>query len=418
MASLTTSKDGVRRILVTVDGRRRSIHLGRLEKRQAQTVLSYVARLETAKQVGGQIEGDITIWLSRIVDKLHAKLVRVGLTTEREAAELESFLTNYIAGRVDVKPATRKKYEATKKSLVQFFGSDKQLYDITPGCAEEWRLDMLKNGLQENTARKHIAVAKLFFGTAVKKQLITSNPFSGLKATILPNTERFHFITREDIEKVIKACPNAEWRLIVALSRYGGLRCPSETISLTWKDIDWEHGRIRVRSPKTEHHAGGESRVIPMFPELRPYLDAVWEEAQPGAKYVITQYRDKTQNLRSRLLDIIWAAGLKEWPKLFQNLRSTRETELAEEFPMHVVCKWIGNSQPVAAKHYLQLTDEHFERALQPNSSPVKKTARQTARAAFLLHPKTSYWEEKKPNSTGKRSHKKLCESKDGRGGT
>ncbi|MCK4341739.1 MAG: hypothetical protein KAY37_08460, partial [Phycisphaerae bacterium] len=30
---------------------------------------------------------------------------------------------------------------------------------------------------------------------------------------------------------------------------------------------------------------------------------------------------------------------------------------------MHVVCKWIGNSQAVAAKHYLQVTDEHFERA-------------------------------------------------------
>jgi hypothetical protein len=45
-------------------------------------------------------------------------------------------------------------------------------------------------------------------------------------------------------------------------------------------------------------------------------------------------------------------------------MRSTRETELAEQFPIHVVCKWIGNSQPVAAKHYLQLTDEHFERAL------------------------------------------------------
>ena len=29
----------------------------------------------------------------------------------------------------------------------------------------------------------------------------------------------------------------------------------------------------------------------------------------------------------------------------------------------HVVCKWIGNYEPVAAKHYLQLTDEHFEQA-------------------------------------------------------
>jgi hypothetical protein len=31
---------------------------------------------------------------------------------------------------------------------------------------------------------------------------------------------------------------------------------------------------------------------------------------------------------------------------------------------MHLVCEWIGNSQPVAMKHYLQITDDHFARAL------------------------------------------------------
>jgi len=35
----------------------------------------------------------------------------------------------------------------------------------------------------------------------------------------------------------------------------------------------------------------------------------------PKTEHVITQYRSANQNLRSRLLDIIWAAGLKEWPK-------------------------------------------------------------------------------------------------------
>jgi len=37
---------------------------------------------------------------------------------------------------------------------------------------------------------------------------------------------------------------------------------------------------------------------------------------------------------------------------------------LAAEFPMHVVCRLMGNSRPVAAKHYLQLTDEHFSKAV------------------------------------------------------
>jgi hypothetical protein len=68
-------------------------------------------------------------------------------------------------------------------------------------------------------------------------------------------------------------------------------------------------------------------------------------------------------------LDIIWAAALKEWPKLFQNTRPSRETELAEVFPMHVVCDWIGNSEAVAAKHYLRVTDERYTRALEAAES-------------------------------------------------
>ncbi|NOS99424.1 MAG: site-specific integrase [Phycisphaerales bacterium] len=159
------------------------------------------------------------------------------------------------------------------------------------------------------------------------------------------------------------ACPDAEWRLIVALSRYGGLRCPSEHFALRWCDVDWDRGRINVPSPKTAHHAGGDRRAVPLFPELLPYLRDVFERADEGAVHVITRYRDPAQNLRTQFIRIIRRAGLEPWPKLFQNMRSSRETELAERWPLHVVCAWIGNSQAVAAKHYLQVTDEHFERA-------------------------------------------------------
>ena len=76
-----------------------------------------------------------------------------------------------------------------------------------------------------------------------------------------------------------------------------------------------------------------------------------------------TRCRDTAVNLRTQLTRIIRRAGLTPWPKLWQNLRSTRQTELAEAFPMHVVCRWIGNSQPVAAKHSLQVTDEHYNQA-------------------------------------------------------
>ena len=56
-------------------------------------------------------------------------------------------------------------------------------------------------------------------------------------------------------------------------------------------------------------------------------------------------------------------AGLAPWPRLFQNLRSTRATELADEFPGHVVSSWLGHSEDIAKEHYRQVTDDHFARA-------------------------------------------------------
>lgn len=94
---------------------------------------------------------------------------------------------------------------------------------------------------------------------------------------------------------------------------------------------------------------------------------------------MIGQYRDATSaNLRTQLHRMIKRAGLVPRPKVFQNLRSSRETELAEDHRMHVVCRWIGNIQPVAMQHYLQVTDEHFARALQKNgTAPVAQKATQ-----------------------------------------
>ncbi len=182
----------------------------------------------------------------------------------------------------------------------------------------------------------------------------------------------------ESIE-VIDAAPDAEWRLIIALSRYGGLRCPSEHLGLTLDDVDWEHGREHIRSPKTARHTGHESRMIPLFPQLRPYLEAVFDAVKPGTKYFITRYRGPTTNLRTRMTRIVKQAGLQPWPRIFHNLRASRQTELEETFPTHVVCKWIGSSPQIARKHYLRTTDEHFDRAIQGGAKSGAEVAQNQA---------------------------------------
>ena len=44
-------------------------------------------------------------------------------------------------------------------------------------------------------------------------------------------------------------------------------------------------------------------------------------------------------------------------------MRASRETELAKEYPIHVVTAWLGNTPRIALKHYLQVTDADFDRA-------------------------------------------------------
>lgn len=179
------------------------------------------------------------------------------------------------------------------------------------------------------------------------------------------------------------ACPNLEWQALFALARHGGLRNPSETLLATWDDRDFERGRITVHSPKTKRYEGKDTRVIPIFPELRPILEALFNEREKelgrppsAADHIVKRYRVRGMNLRTQLERIIKRAGLEAWPKLWQNLRASRAMELAGEFPAHVAAAWLGHSTLVAQKHYWQVTDSDFSKAV---STPTGKPAAESA---------------------------------------
>ena len=163
--------------------------------------------------------------------------------------------------------------------------------------------------LAEATISKRVKTARQIFRQGVRWKMLAENPFADVKAGSQTNKARMYFVSREDAQKVLDACPDAQWKLLFALSRYGGLRCPSEHLMLKWADVDWEKNRILVHSPKTEHHDGGDCRFVPLFPELRPYLLEVFEQAEEGTEYVITRCRDSKTNLRTQMERIIKRAG-------------------------------------------------------------------------------------------------------------
>ena len=379
--------------------RRRTLYLGAeiRTRRAAEQWLRAVDDLVEARAAGTAPARAVSEWLSEIGDEARAKLESVGLVDARPRSTLGEFIDRYIADRGgDTKPATRIGYGRGRSHLVEFFGEGCLLVDITPADADRWRRwltsppsermprglggrgsEIRGRGLAENTARRSVGFAKQWLRAALRARIVQANPFAELAATAQANPSRMAYIDRATAARVLDACPDAEWRLLFALARFGGLRVPSEALGLRWSDIDWAGGRFTVRSPKTEHHEGKASRVVPLFPELLPHLREAYELAPPGSAYCLRMHlgerssvpNGSATNLRTQLGRIIARAQVKPWPKLWQNLRSTRETELADEFPAHVVVAWLGNSEAVARKHYLQVTDEHFAAAAGGESS-------------------------------------------------
>jgi len=132
--------------------------------------------------------------------------------------------------------------------------------------------------LEKNTVNDRCKKAKQFFNVANEYELIGKNPFAKLPGSVKANREKFYFVTCEETERLLDTAPDMEWRLLLALCRYGGLRSPSETMIIRWQNVNWQ---MVVFSPKTEHHEGRESRIVPIFPELRPYLEEAWDNAPP-----------------------------------------------------------------------------------------------------------------------------------------
>ena len=350
------------RVIAYVDKQKHCFPLGRVTKKAAERFSNNIDTLLYEKRCNVTLSREVTSWLADLDDAIYEMLAERGLVAPRQKADtLEPFIDRYIAGRTDVPERRIGKLRNAKTRLVQFFGHV-PLESITPGAADEYSRWLAKQ-VAPATAHKECQIAAQFFRHAYRKEVIPRNPFDGVAVGKAANEERRVFVRRDVVTKVLDKCPDWHWRLVVALARYGGLRCPSEIALLKWSDVHWDSERFTVTSPKTKRY-GKATRVVPIFPELRPYLDEAYFRENGDKTWVVPMLAGNAdKNLGTRFRKIVRRAGVDEWPKPFQNMRSSRQTELEQDFPTYVVCGWLGNTPTVAHKHYLTVTDEHFAAA-------------------------------------------------------
>ena len=374
MASINNRPNGHRWIQFTdAEGKRQTLRLGKTTKKNAEEVCRRVEHLLAAKIAGDTPDRQTLLWLESIRGKLRDRLVALDLAAAaRERRKLHDWIDEFKKRNPQWKPSSIENFDAAATCLREFFPADRYIDSIRPHEAEDFRKWLLVErfnrqtggkGHADDTVRRRCGRAKAIFKEAVKRKLAESNPFEDIVTTTRGNAGRQHFVEASVAIDCINAAPCIDWRTIIALCRFGGLRCPSEIINLTWSDVNLPEGFMILRQPKVEHHEGGGVRVCPIFVELRPYLEAAWDAAPERTTHVVNRYRDQMQNLRTTFEKIITRAGHRPWPRLFQNLRATRETELLGRFPAKDVTQWIGNSIAVAMDHYAMPTQATFKAA-------------------------------------------------------
>ena len=170
----------------------------------------------------------------------------------------------------------------------------------------------------------------------------------------MKNKENEYYVEMLDFYKILNCSESADLRLALLFYRIGGLRL-SEALLVRWDDVDFKKKRIKVHSPKTAK-AGKASRIIPLFKELAEAISAHEHKGEFLIKLDKKQVYYETQLALKK-------SGVKRYPRLIQNLRSSRAIEISREFGIVVENEWLGHTRDVALSHYLHTTQEDYDRA-------------------------------------------------------
>ena len=349
----------------------RTLSLGsKYTRKQAERIKAAVEEIADAIETGGKVGKATAGFIADMTEDLKARFISAGLLEESETVTLAELFKRFLESPSDRKESTERTYITVKKRFFSFFAPDMKPDELTKQDGEAWKKWLKSREYATASIAGCFQRVAAVFNWGIDRGLIESNPFKGIKRGSFENPHRLFYVPMDWYKKLLDACPCQTWRTILALCRIGGLRNPSETLGLTWQDVDFDKKQILVHSPKTEYIEGKENRILYMFPLLERELLRQSETYTVGnSPYVIDSYRDTAANMRTQFHRIIFRAGLPAWDRAFQNLRASASTDVEAEFGAAAESCWIGHSHRTALKHYLQISDAVLERAAHWNEA-------------------------------------------------
>lgn len=380
MASISNLKNGTKQIdYKPPHYPKQTMRLGRASDDQAREFKKRIDLLIAAKKLG-EVPDFVTLqWAKRIDRKFYKQLARVGLVRQREAYTVGELVKLVVdRKRSSVADSTLGKIAEDGESLISKVGAAMAIDDFKVQDANDFRMWLLTKGgryakgLAEATVSRRCRRCGEIFQVAVDERWIETNPFAAMGNWDETNEQRDRYITVEILNRLIAFSHRPQLNLMLALSRFGGLRGVAEFQSLEWEWMNWADNTLKVYAPKNRRHEHKRWRTIPVAPALREHLEKCWDI---GALKVFNEPLEH-QQISSQLETVCRRAGVAFWPKPFTNLRASCERDwLDAGHPIDAVTVWMGHSPSVALKHYNRYVKEQVARKaaglLQPDAGPI-----------------------------------------------
>lgn len=245
-------------------------------------------------------------------------------------------------------------YRAYRLSLTKLYDhlGNVNLRAISRQDLKQLHTSLLQQGLKKVSINIFIRHLKAAFTKAVEWEYIPKNPYAGIKQFRLEK-KLPRFLTKDEIVKLFAAIDEDEFRIMVELYLYTGLR-RSELLKLHWQDI--EHGFMYIRKTKTHLE-----RARPITDNIEKLLNRLREITTKGNVRLFKWRHERT-------ISKFFERAVKK-----SGIKKVRLHDLRHTFASHLVMsgeglktvqELLGHQQISTTLIYAHLSKDHLKSAL------------------------------------------------------
>jgi integrase len=205
-----------------------------------------------------------------------ARLVSIATGEELDSFTLETWIAEWLRRKArSSSEATLARYRGHSEAFLSWLGPErrkKPLESVTGLDARKWREELQDAGRAGKTVLAYMKDAGAIYRAAIAEGLISFNPFTSLEAIDTSDSQERKPFTPEEVAQLMEASPSAEWRGLVLVAAFTGLRL-GDASKLSWASVDLQAKRITLIPSKTKK----KKRLvrIPIHPDLLAFFESV-----------------------------------------------------------------------------------------------------------------------------------------------